>query len=290
MSKVYPNLFIVGAMKSATTSLHEYLNFHPEIYMSDMKEPGYFVEEVDNIPDNIDAYLELFTQGKGCRIVGESSTHYTKLPTSQGAAERIDAFCQNAKINPKFIYLMRDPIKRTVSHYWHNVKKQDEYRAILPAIEAQDKNEYIAFSDYAMQLEPYLETFGKENVFVLTFEELIEQTDHKLREIFTWLGVDATIDLPAQKGKHNAMPDQFNKVRGKGKLHRFRNNPVWNSISPLVPKFLKRKAISLSVKSVSQDKADDAEIFEYLKPIFQEKVKNLEKMLDRKFPEWVSLW
>jgi len=289
MSKVYPNLFIIGAMKSGTTSLHEYLNLHPDIYMSDMKEPGYFVDGVNNIPDNPEAYLDLFVKGEGKKIVGESSTHYTKLPTLKNAPERIKVFCDEVNINPKFIYLMRDPIKRAISHYWHDVRKEGQYLSILDALKRTDRNEYIDFSDYAMQLSPYFEIFGKENVLVLTFEEMISNTENTLRQIFGWLGVDEMIELPKDIGAHNTMPAQFNKVRGRGLLHKMRNHPLWNAISPLVPKTFKKKAISMSVKQVTVDASHDESIRTYLKPIFLEKILPLEQMLGRKFPEWGSL-
>ena len=289
MSRVYPNLFIIGAMKSGTTSLHEYLNLHPEIYMSDMKEPGFFVDTVNNIPNDLNVYLHLFKKGEGKKVIGESSTHYTKLPATRGTAKRIKEFAKSANIQPKFIYVMRDPVKRSVSHYWHNIKGKNEHRSLFDAIHQEGVNKYIDYSDYAMQLIPYFEVFDKENIFVLTFEELISDTDNILRKIFFWLGVDNMIELPEDKGIHNALPEQFNKVRGRGLLHKLRYNPVWNIISPLTPKVLKKLAISLSITQVKRNNSNDEAIYAYLKPIFQKKVLQLEKLLGRKFPEWTSL-
>lgn len=82
------NLFLVGAMKSGSTTLHEYLSQHPDIFMSEEKEPGYFVPELwrDRPKDDYD---RLFTNAYDKKYMGESSTHYTKLPTYKGVAERI---------------------------------------------------------------------------------------------------------------------------------------------------------------------------------------------------------
>ena len=111
-----PNLFIIGAMKSGTTTLHEYLDSHPQIAMSRIKEPGFFVEEL-TLRQGEDWYLSLFEQDDRFRYRGESSTHYTKLPVFRGVAERLSRFNPEARL----IYIMRNPIERLVSHYWHNI-------------------------------------------------------------------------------------------------------------------------------------------------------------------------
>ena len=87
------NLFIIGAMKSGTTSLHEYLNEHPQIAMSTEKEPGYFVEELSLDKDN-SWYQSLFENTTNELYFGESSTHYAKYPTYDGVAERIKNYNQ----------------------------------------------------------------------------------------------------------------------------------------------------------------------------------------------------
>ena len=120
--KAIPNLFIIGAMKSGTTSLHEYLNEHPDIFMSNVKEPGYFAECMNYYPKDLAWYESLFKEAKGEMIIGESSTNYTKLPICTDVVNKIWEFNPDAR----FIYVMRDPIKRVISHYWHGVKYGDE--------------------------------------------------------------------------------------------------------------------------------------------------------------------
>ena len=112
-----PNLFVIGAMKSGTTSLHNYLNDHPDIFMSQRKEPNYFVDLSRSFRSsrgtpvrNETDYLTLFESAEECSVIGESSTSYAKMP---------GYYCDLKKIaksvpNPIFIYIMRDPIERTV--------------------------------------------------------------------------------------------------------------------------------------------------------------------------------
>ena len=129
-----PNLFIVGAMKSGTSSLHNYLATHPEIYMSEFKEPQYFADLGKDISRNQfpteEAYLSLFKNAGNAKIIGESSTNYSKIPEFTGVPQRIKAFSPEAKI----IYIMRDPIERALSHYWERVKRYLEGRDLLTTI------------------------------------------------------------------------------------------------------------------------------------------------------------
>ena len=165
-----PNLFIIGSMKSGTTTLHEHLDSHPQIAMSRIKEPGYFVEEL-NQRQGEDWYLSLFEQDDCFRYRGESSTHYTKLPVYRGVADRLFRFNPDVRL----IYIMRNPIDRLLSHYLHNVRDPvygRERRALLQAV--RKRPDYVAFGDYAMQLEPFINLFGRNALYTLTFEALIK--------------------------------------------------------------------------------------------------------------------
>ncbi|MCK7578197.1 MAG: sulfotransferase [Chromatiales bacterium] len=114
-----PNFFIVGSMKSGTSTLYEYLSVHPQIFMSPVKEPSYFVdrETLEQIwPDMAEMgfwrgeeyYLDLFKDADQHIAIGEASTNYAKLPRVSGVAERIATFAPEAKI----IFMMRDPVER----------------------------------------------------------------------------------------------------------------------------------------------------------------------------------
>ena len=74
-------------MKSGTSSLHHYLNQHPQVYMSSLKEPAFFTRTQIG-PRDVAWYLKLFEEAQDEPVVGESSTHYSKLPTYQRVPER----------------------------------------------------------------------------------------------------------------------------------------------------------------------------------------------------------
>ena len=282
-----PNLFIIGAMKSGTTSLHNYLDMHPEIAMSEEKEPGYFVEEL-SLQRGEDWYTSLFESDAQYRYRGESSTHYTKLPLYQGVAERIFRFAPDARL----IYVMRDPFERAVSHYWHAVRDVHhggELRRMIRAVTEQP-SDYLAFSDYAMQLEPYVKVFGRDAIFTLTFESLVRDPQQEIDRIFDWLGLQAHSIGEDSNKAHNQKPENIVGVAGAGILNRIQYSGVWDRISPLVPGRLKQWAKGLAYKKV--DEADSTAELETLRNLVadtqQRQIESLSRLLNRDFPEWTK--
>lgn len=283
MTPVKPNLFIIGAMKSATSSLHGYLGSHPDVFMSEPKEPGYFVEELAWSCGE-PWYLDLFANAGGRSVVGESSTEYTKAPWYGGVPERIARFNPDAR----FIYLMRDPVERTISHYWHTVVQNSERRSLFQAI--REEPHYRQVSYYGMQLEPYFRIFGADRVLTLTFEELKGSPRGVVQRVFQWLGVDAAFVPPNLDQRANATPEVVERVRGRGLLHRFRYSKIWNAVGPNIPSSLRRIARTLSEDRVDRTSESVHEVIEYLRPEQRDQVAELVSELGRDFPEWKTLY
>lgn len=276
-----PNLFIIGAAKSGTTSLHHHLSRHPEIFMSEPKEPGYFVEELDYYPKDEDWYLSLFEEGADVRYRGESSTHYTKLPTHAGVPARIASYCEE----PRLIYLMRDPIERAISHYWHNTRQNAEFRSPLRAI--KENEEFRAFGDYARQLRPYLEHFDRDAIYVTTFERLVSRPEDVTAEIFRWLALDAHVnvkDLPAK----NAKPDEIERFLGGQTVGEFLQSDLWDRISPHVPQGLKDLGKEVGCKAVRPAEQPMDGVVEYLRPWARDSMARATRLLGMEFPEWTT--
>lgn len=278
-SEIRPNLFIIGAAKCGTTSLHHSLERHPDIFMSDPKEPGYFSPGVGFRPTDEAWYLGLFAGAGNAKIVGESSTHYSKLPTYPGVPERIRAFCES----PRFIYVMRDPIDRMISQYWFGVQKETEFRSLAQTI--REDSRLTDWGDYKMQLEPYFETFGRDRVLVLTFEELIASQEAVVRSVFEWLGVDPTL-APPTLAKENMRPETLLAPRGFGLLQRFRHSKLWGGMAPYFPKGVRSLGHRLSRRPLRPQDVSIDEVVESLRPLQREKVRELSRFLGREFPEW----
>ncbi len=102
-------------MKCTTSSLHYYLNLHPQIAMSWNKERNFFIAE-HNWPRGVRWYERHFK--RGFAFCGESSPAYTHHPHFRGVAARMHDLLPTARL----IYLVRDPIERILSHYLHAVR------------------------------------------------------------------------------------------------------------------------------------------------------------------------
>jgi hypothetical protein len=187
-----PTFFVIGAAKAGTTSLHFYLDQHPQIQMSSVKEPHFFAGPENDIPfpperiDDRDEYERLFDPAFEVR--GEASPSYTNAPRRRGVPARIKELVPHAKL----VYMVRDPVERTVSHYRHAVAAGKERRTLRDAVaDTADPCSYLAcHSLYGRQLELYLREFPAENAIVIDQAELLDNRGATLREVFSFLRVD----------------------------------------------------------------------------------------------------
>jgi hypothetical protein len=178
-----PNLIIIGGLKCGTTSLHHYLNLHPQIAMSRPKELNFFVAEL-NWPLGRDWYVGHFDPD--AQVRGESSPHYTNRPAFAGVPERMREVLGG---DVRLIYVVRDPIDRMLSHYLHNLGGGYDERPLSEAL-ADPESSYVTRGRYFFQLEPYLEAFGAERIAIVAREELKSDRPETMRRAFGFCGVD----------------------------------------------------------------------------------------------------
>lgn len=176
-----PDFVIIGAMKSATTSLYDQLVCQPGIFMSTPKEPNFF-SDAEQYAKGMAWYSGLFAEAPENYLQGEASTHYTKLPTHAQTVPRLKEHLPNAR----FIYVMRHPMDRLVSHYIHEWSTGVYHCDLEEAIKKYP--ELVAYGSYAMQLEPYFEAFGHEAVLPVFFDRLIREPQSELERICRFIG------------------------------------------------------------------------------------------------------
>lgn len=176
-----PNLIIVGVMKCGTTSLHFYLGLHPEVRMSREKEIEFFIEE-RSWSRGIPWYAQQFDAN--ARVRGESSPNYAAARRFPGVPARIREVVPEARL----IFMVRDPIERLISHWMHNYTHGREQR---PFAEILEDDRYLERSMYATQLQPYLDAFPRDQILILEMDRLRARRLEVLREVFTFLSVDA---------------------------------------------------------------------------------------------------
>ncbi len=177
----FPDFLIIGAMKCATSTLHEQLAVQNGIFMTELKEPNFFSND-DQYAKGMEWYLSHFESAPDSTLCGESSTHYTKRPTYPYTVKRIKQHLPNAK----FIYIIRHPIDRLVSQYIHEWTQRRIFIDINQAI--YQHPELVEYSRYSLQLQPYFETFGQIRVLPIFFERLFQYPQTELERICHFIG------------------------------------------------------------------------------------------------------
>lgn len=224
-----PNLFIIGAPKSGTTSLYEYLAGHPEIYMSPYKEPMFFCPDVHGLlgqpallhGTDEDAYLALFDDARSEKWLGEATTRYL---VSHQAARLVHEFSPDAVA----ICLLRNPVE--LVHALHNERVSqgnepitdfaqaiavDERRARgvdVPGAMNRLGSVYRESARFAEPLQRWFDALGQDRVHVVIFDDLTRDVPAELRRTLEFLGVDPDYQ-PANVDARNASHRQRKIVR-----------------------------------------------------------------------------
>ena len=216
-----PNFFIVGAQKAGTTSLYHYLNQHPQIYMSPIKEPFFFDHEMNSEGEvvrrdfggrrqpprfaNIEEYRALFEGVEDEKAVGEATPLYIYAP---GTPNRIERYVPGAKS----IALLRHPADRAYSAFLYAVRIGAEpltdFAQALREEPRRIRNRwhyvfhYRSRGLYYRQLKRYYEVFGRERLGVWLYEDLREDPASVAQSVFRFLEVDDTFASDTSS-KHN---------------------------------------------------------------------------------------
>jgi len=175
-------------MKCGTSTLHEQLARRSGLYLSEPKEPNFFSND-EHYALGVESYAELFARARAEQRCGESSTHYTKLPTYPHTVERMRQHVPDARL----IYVMRHPVERLVSQYIHEWTEREVSGGIEDAVLSQAH--YVAYSSYARQLEPFIEAYGRSAILPVAFERMLTAPDEEFERICRFIE-DPTPEVP----------------------------------------------------------------------------------------------
>lgn len=210
-NRVLPKFIILGAQKAGTTSLDAYLRQHPQIMMSSTKEIHFFDL---NYSKQLKWYKSFFPKKKNLKqnqICGEASPYYLVHPL---VPNRIKKTMPN---DIKMIIMLRDPIDRAISHYFHEVRRGRETLTIMEAFKQENKrtsNElkkilenknynsrnhqsysYIERGLYLKQIQRYYELFNKNQVLILSSEELFKNPKKSMHKVYRFLEINDNNDI-----------------------------------------------------------------------------------------------
>jgi hypothetical protein len=299
-----PTFLIVGAAKSGTTSVAQYLKQHPEVLVPVNKEPNYFafrgeaLSPLGPVPSKIlyaiwyshcvtdyADYLALFKRQPKHKAVGEASVRYLYFPD---APHRIKETIPDVRL----IVILREPVSRLYSHYCMNVQYQLEPLSLPEAIQAEESRRaanwgwdwhYVNAGLYAQQLKRYFELFPREQIKVFLYDEFVEKPLAVFQEICRHIGVDDQfVPDMSERGMVSRRPRNLT-------LARLLYWPVdarsgWERLIRH-PQRLPGILLSLVERWNSQPIPRlDAALRDNLSASFREDVKELEELLGRKVP------
>ena len=290
-----PNLFILGAAKAGTTTLYHYLDRHPEIYFSQVKEPQYFCHE-GLYDKGMTYYLDTFFKGADrFRVRGEATPHYLYY---EKAARRI-ANDLNRE-NLRFIVILRDPVARAYSLYWNMVAEGIEPLSFEQAIEAEKTRlndpeleysgsvsfQYLDSGLYTKQIESYLKYFNKRQFLFVLFDDLSSNPQSVLNEVCDFLEISRFNILPEiRKTNASNMPRSqrlHTFLRGSGRVKHF--------VGGLLPSTLKYKVMEILIdankRSVRYPEMC-VETKDKLKKYFSADLIALEEMTGKSLENWL---
>ncbi|MFZ9044759.1 MAG: sulfotransferase domain-containing protein [Cyclobacteriaceae bacterium] len=175
-----PDFIILGGMKCGSTSLFHYLKEHPQLFGSYFKEVDFFNNYYDK---RLDWYKMFFVnQGKKKRL---NALAFEADPAYLYDSEAPNRIAENLP-NIKLIVLLRNPVDRTISEYYHHKRTGHNYEFE----EAMMSGRYSKKSMYAKYLRVYFKLFPREQFLLLSSEEFYKNTQASLKRIFQFLGVD----------------------------------------------------------------------------------------------------
>jgi hypothetical protein len=294
---VWPNFYIVGAVKSGTTSLYAYLKQHPQVFLPAMKEPHFFTEphpapeqaHLIQYVATLKEYQHLYRGADRFPRIGDASPSYLWCPE---AAERIYRVRPDAKI----IVILRDPVQRAYAQYLMDFNEGVLNKPFMTALQ-HDWNRadkgwgvsqlYLELGQYTQQILRYQRRFGAQQVHICLLEDLKRNPLQVLKGIGEFLDIDQTIMGQLQiNAAHNA----HRLPRGNW-VRTLASNPATRYIGEyLFPRQWGEYIWQHLFLRKGRKPAMDLEAQRFLQTFYESEIQHLEVLMARPLPELRSSW
>lgn len=293
-----PDFFIVGAAKCGTTSMYEHLRHHPEVFLSEVKEPYFFGSDLEFAPywgvRDRDKYLALFDDAGDARRIGEASVWYLY---SKRAAGEIKEFNPASKI----IIMLRNPIDVMYSLHGQFLRSfNEDIESFETALEAEpDRREGRRFPSeahfpagllyrdvvrFSVQVERYFDTFGRDNVFVVVFDDFIKDTPGAYESLLHFLDVDSVF-CPEFERFNVSEPITLHPSRRFWKTHKTFKRRLDRLTGPF-GRHLLNKVMNIGVRPLDRPLKISPDTRARLQEEFAAEVESLGRLLQRDLSDW----
>jgi len=292
-----PNLLIVGAAKSGTTSLHNYLNQHPDIFMCSPKEPHFLInkdigeQRIHKGVIDLKDYEDLFVEKDHLKYRGESSVMYLSFP--EIAIKNIKHYLAD---DVKIIIMLRNPVERAYSGYQHvrryNMMENLSFEDALELGEEryQDvKNltpasRYLELGNYYNQVNLFKKGF--DNIHIVIYDDYKSNFNEELNKIFDYLGVIRITINTEQRYMVGGWEWKSNRIK---KLM-MQQNLLKLVLRFMIPVKSLRQYIRAKFQKVNMKKvgAINPETEKWLKEYYKQDVAKLSTLLNRDLNYWTT--
>ncbi len=284
----------IGVQKGATTSIHQILKQHPQIFLPNVKEVLFFDRD-ENFEQGISWYQEHFKEAKSTQTIGEVCPSYIY---DAKAPKRIYDYNPNIKL----ILILRNPADRAFSQYKMRVGRGDEKRRFEDAVKTElqkiKNNEdyplpehYIARGFYDKQIIRYFELFDKKNILILLFKkDFLDNKKETIKKILDFINVDSSVSLPLNI---KATPDVNWKSQFLNKILNTAN-PINQFAKKIIPSKKTRLKIKYFFSNFNQKATASKLELEEIRPflineVYKESILNLEKLIDKDLSNWLKI-
>lgn len=289
-----PNFFVVGAQKAGTTTLHNLLQSHPEIYLPEQKETKFFVDDT-RYAMGIEHYeREYFSGWKNEPAIGEVDPDYMYFPQ---ALERMNRDMDLSAT--KFIFLLRNPVERAFSHYLMTYRRGLENLEFAQALQVEPERiaadylsnmhySYASRGYYSEQLERFFKVVDEARILIVTSEEMQSHPESCLKRIYKFLGVDAEY-VPENVGRkyHTAtVPKSMAMLKRLEK----KNALEKKLLRALMPSKKLRSRIRERLSAWNQTEAGKPVFPDEARAILRETYRESNQKLNEKFGVESQLW
>lgn len=272
-----PTFFIPGAPKAGTSTLYQHLRAHPDICMSEPKEPSIFVGHFGE-QEYVDA---CFRHRTNERVFGDGTATYMIQPEVAG---RIHDVLPGAK----FIVALREPIARAVSQYEFRIQKGTEVRPFSEIVKRGLNEEILSFSAYGTHFERFFALFPMDRFHFVESAELARDADGTMAKVFEFLEVERIPVAEAVRENVTRAPGSETTRRILAQLRKTRaQRLVPRSMRPRMRRLASKVMALGSTGSRTEIRPQDrARLVE----LFEPDVKQFEAATGLSFPAWREAW
>jgi hypothetical protein len=311
MNNLWPDLFIVGAAKTGTSSLYQYLIQHPDVARAVIKEPHFFSSDINpsnfskefsyhKVP-NIDIAIKRGNIIHSSFI--RSETDYLKLYAHAGGKLKIDSSVSNLysseaakniyNKNPdaRIIIIIRQPVERAFSHYVMDLRSgyklsHSFVEAVRNDYAASNKgwgisHLYVELSLYADSIKRYFNVFPKNQILIIMYDDYRNHANEVLKKVSDFAGL-SPFKYNTEKSHNTAALPRFFLTRWLN-----RNKDLKRSISSYIPENIRFRLRQIAYHKKNMPALSEQD-YKELMPLFVDDIHQTEELTGLSLQQWIK--